>query len=115
MDTNDQIEVLDWREATVRIHHPDGTAEETALVAISGGLHTRALEAVEAARRASIMACRAHYAASVMERRYTGPIANAVRINEAAHGNITRVETCTCGAVREINVNDTHQERGRFR
>jgi hypothetical protein len=32
--------------------------------------------------------------------------------NRAAHGNITRELTCTCGAIRLININGRHVEEG---
>lgn len=32
--------------------------------------------------------------------------------NRLAHGGICRVETCSCGAVRRINVNHQHEEYG---
>jgi hypothetical protein len=31
--------------------------------------------------------------------------------NRAAHGNITRVDTCACGAVRRTHINQHHIER----
>ena len=30
--------------------------------------------------------------------------------NPAAHGNINRIEECTCGARRETNLNGRHRE-----
>jgi hypothetical protein len=40
---------------------------------------------------------------------YTGPV--SVNQNPAAHGNITRVDTCqACGAVRRTNINGGHTE-----
>jgi hypothetical protein len=110
-----RIEVLDWREGTLRIHRLDGTTEETALIAISGVLHARGLDAVEAARRASIVACAGHHAVTSEDRAYTGVVVNPIKENRAAHGNITRVETCSCGAVRQININQEHHEQGRWR
>jgi hypothetical protein len=32
--------------------------------------------------------------------------------NRAAHGNVTRVERCGCGAERRVNINGRHVERG---
>lgn len=43
---------------------------------------------------------------------FSGPIADAKRPNPLAHGNITRTETCSCGATRQVNVNGTHKEIG---
>ena len=52
-----------------------------------------------------------HRAAKRTERPYSGPVA-ARKQNPAAHGNVTRVETCTCGAERKVNINGHHTERG---
>lgn len=41
---------------------------------------------------------------------YTGPVAPAGHENKAAHGNITRIEYCDCGARRWININGSHRE-----
>jgi len=34
--------------------------------------------------------------------------------NQAAHGNICRVDTCRCGATRRTNINQSHVERGQW-
>lgn len=44
-------------------------------------------------------------------RGFSGPIPGA-RQNQAAHGNIVEIDTCSCGAVRRTNVNQQHIERG---
>lgn len=36
----------------------------------------------------------------------------AVRQNQAAHGGVTKIATCACGAERHTNVNGSHVERG---
>jgi len=41
---------------------------------------------------------------------YAGPVAK--RQNRAAHGNVTVVDSCACGARRLTNVNQQHVERG---
>lgn len=32
--------------------------------------------------------------------------------NPSSHGNITIIDTCSCGATRRTNINQNHQERG---
>jgi len=44
---------------------------------------------------------------------YSAPVAGA-RENRAAHGCICVVEKCSCGAIREANVNGRHVEQGRW-
>jgi hypothetical protein len=44
---------------------------------------------------------------------FTGPIASA-KENRAAHGNITQIDTCQCGAKRKTNINGLHTERGQW-
>lgn len=51
-----------------------------------------------------------HRPASARETCYSGPVAEPE--NPAAHGNITVRETCRCGAVRAVNINQHHEERG---
>ena len=34
--------------------------------------------------------------------------------NPEAHGGITRIETCRCGATRAININQQYRELGRW-
>lgn len=46
------------------------------------------------------------------ERPFSGPARGASKQNPKAHGGFTVVETCGCGAMREINVNRTWVERG---
>ena len=43
---------------------------------------------------------------------FRGPAAGARTENRAAHGNVTVVERCACGATRETNINGRHVERG---
>ena len=43
---------------------------------------------------------------------FGGPVSR--RQNRAAHGNITRVDTCRCGATRHTNRNQGHIERGEW-
>ena len=44
---------------------------------------------------------------------YRGPTTSS-DTNPAAHGNITRQETCRCGAVRWLNINGNHREAGNW-
>lgn len=44
---------------------------------------------------------------------FTGPVNNDER-NEAADGNITRIERCACGAERRTNINQRHVESGEW-
>jgi len=34
------------------------------------------------------------------------------RCVEGAHGNVTRIDVCRCGAQRQTNINQNHVERG---
>lgn len=43
---------------------------------------------------------------------FTGPV--KAKQNPAAHGNICRVDKCSCGAVRRTNINGRHIERGEW-
>ena len=44
-------------------------------------------------------------------RSFCGPVPGAEE-NRAAHGNICVCETCACGAQRDINANQRHEEVG---
>jgi hypothetical protein len=43
---------------------------------------------------------------------YLGPVRRAVRQNRQAHGGVTYVETCACGAAKVVNRNGRHAEHG---
>lgn len=46
-------------------------------------------------------------------RPYIGPVAATIDDeNVAAHGNVCEVQRCRCGAVRSVNINGRHRERG---
>lgn len=45
-------------------------------------------------------------------RGFSGPSYGAKKQNPAAHGCITEIDYCTCGARRETNVNGLHVEVG---
>lgn len=72
-----------------RRHHPLRPA-------LSRGQHVRSHE---------------HKAAQHREGPYQGP-ANLRRPVPAAHGAITRIEACRCGASRQINIKGAHREVG---
>ena len=59
-----------------------------------------------------------HAAQSTSHRPYFGPVTGDLsgyyRQNSMAHGNVTRVDRCRCGAERRTNVNQGHVERGRW-
>jgi len=55
-----------------------------------------------------------HHAKTSETRPFWGPVATGARANPAAHGGITRRETCSCGATRKVNVNGVHVEKGRW-
>lgn len=56
-----------------------------------------------------------HRAVRSADYAFTCPVSHPVDgENRAAHGNITRVETCSCCAVRRININQTHEEVGQW-
>jgi hypothetical protein len=52
-----------------------------------------------------------HRATETTTRPFAGPV-NTRRHNRAAHGNITRIDRCSCGAERRTNINGRHKERG---
>jgi len=44
--------------------------------------------------------------------RRRGPMSwQTYTVHPGSHGNITRIETCTCGAIRKTNINGQHIER----
>lgn len=45
---------------------------------------------------------------------YVAPLFNAVKPNVMAHAGITRVDVCSCGAVRLANINQREAEFGRW-
>lgn len=109
---NERIEVIDWRQGAIRIHKSDGAVEETALITLSGDLHMRAMGAITDARRTAVKNCEGHESMRSESRPYRGPVASRLDINPRAHGNVTHIETCRCGATRNINVNGEHRETG---
>ena len=50
-----------------------------------------------------------HSVATSKDRGFSSPV-NAERENRAAHGNICRIDTCSCGAKRWTNINQQHTE-----
>lgn len=55
-----------------------------------------------------------HKAKRTDVRPFFGPI-EGVSQNRAAHGGVCEVDRCACGAVRRVNINGRHVERGRWR
>ena len=59
-----------------------------------------------------------HKAKTSKDYGFNGPVTSEVSgyyaQNPAAHGNICRVDTCRCGAIRRTNINQGHVERGRW-
>jgi len=53
-----------------------------------------------------------HRAEKSTDRPFAGPVAR--RQTVAAHGNITRIEVCACGAQRSVAINGVHRERGEW-
>lgn len=56
------------------------------------------------------MSCLRHYPKHTRDRPFFGPVSRDE--NRAAHGCVTRVENCECGATRQVNVNGWHEETG---
>ena len=52
-----------------------------------------------------------HKAVESRTRPYRHPVVRRKQ-NRAAHGNVTRIDRCECGAERHVNVNGKHRERG---
>lgn len=53
-----------------------------------------------------------HQVRKSVTRCFSGAVGPAADQNPAAHGNVTEIETCACGAVRKRNVNGGHEEVG---
>jgi hypothetical protein len=51
-----------------------------------------------------------HYPKTSTDRMFAGPV--RLSENRAAHGNIVRIDVCSCGAKRRTNINQQHRERG---
>jgi hypothetical protein len=51
-----------------------------------------------------------HHAVKSVDYGFSRPVSE--NENRAAHGNICRVDTCSCGATRRTNINGSHIERG---
>jgi hypothetical protein len=51
-----------------------------------------------------------HTITTILTRPFVGAVTQ--RQNVAAHGCVTEVQTCSCGAVRAVNINGRHVERG---
>ena len=60
-----------------------------------------------------------HTSISERDQAHTGCVAPyrgaATPCEPAAHGGITRIETCSCGAQRRLNLNGGHREEGAWR
>ena len=55
-----------------------------------------------------------HRAKTRETRGYMGTVRAPVEENRAAHGGVTHVDTCACGARRETNSNGRFVERGQW-
>lgn len=53
-----------------------------------------------------------HKAISEIVRCFSGAVSR--HENRAAHGGVTIIATCKCGAERQTNVNGNHYERGQW-
>jgi len=68
---------------------------------------------LRAATRARVAGCSGHVVISEgQDYGFTAPVAVApyTEENPAAHGNISRTQTCRCGAERQILINGRHHE-----
>lgn len=114
----------DFRSGRLTILDPDGKTWHVTLHELASAahgdpacrgfyraLHTRAIREIEAARKASISRCRRHTAAASQDRPYDGTTRDD---NRAADGNITRVQSCACGAERRQNINGHHVAADRW-
>ena len=59
------------------------------------------------------MASHEHSAEDDYDRCFAGPV--CADENPASHGNVCRIEVCSCGAERRININGNHREYGAWR
>lgn len=55
-----------------------------------------------------------HKAKSKKTTPFFGPVSGTRKQNPAAHGNVTVIAKCRCGAERSTNVNGPHVERGQW-
>lgn len=53
-----------------------------------------------------------HRVKTYQDRAFFGPVRHPEK--PAAHGNITRIASCACGAVRRTNINGSHREVGQW-
>ena len=54
-----------------------------------------------------------HRIETTQDRPFTGPVVfEPAKQKPAAHGNITRIDVCKCGATRRTNINGRATERG---
>ena len=53
-----------------------------------------------------------HQPANTFDVPFTGPVTCYAHQNRQAHGGICRIETCSCGVSRHVNVNGRHREIG---
>lgn len=106
-----RFDVIDWREGILKLHKPDGTSEDTIMIALSGPLHQQATAAVAVARSASIAACEFHQATESYARMCSGPDAGAV-VDANTPGHVKRVDLCQCGAQRVTYITASHRKQG---
>ena len=59
-----------------------------------------------------------HKVKTSIDRGFNGPVTTETdgryAQNPAAHGNITRIDACACGATRRTNINQGYREYGRW-
>lgn len=92
-------------EDLVEVYRPLAKAARAAI----SEAKAKAKAEAERQRRGSIARCPEHRPEFSSEaRRFTGPVGRDE--NPIAHGGITLVELCRCGAVRQSNQNGLHRE-----
>lgn len=107
-----RIDVIDWREGVLKLHRPDGTSENTIMMALSGPLHQQATAAVAAARASIAPPCgKSHHATKSYAMLASGPDAGTV-VDIHTPGNIQRIDLCQCGARRVTYITASHRKQG---
>ncbi len=125
MSTN-TYDVIDATASTVTVRLSDGHTETAARADIEAAAeqddpelarvyrHILAGADWHLAERARVAAVRAHREHVVASESGPWPFAGAVARQQvpAAHGGVVMVETCGCGARRQVAVNGVHREVG---
>lgn len=102
---DDHATIISWQDLDAA-----ATQADVDLAAIYAQIRASARNLLIAQERAAVDACSEHRAAQSFDRGFRHAV--SVDENPAAHGGITTVETCRCGAQRLHNSNNGRVESG---